>query len=131
MPAGTDLNVYFNKFVSGEGLDDQYLTNAQPLEVDDFDPATGEPKTNSTVISKLRAIGEELCASGRVRRGGAFGPFDGEPYGNLAPEDSQPEKINSLVDSIYDSGTSNNATVGFSVFSEGFRWNHHVYCDGE
>lgn len=131
LPAGTDLNVYFNKFVSGEGLDDQYLTNAQPLEVGDFDPATGEPKTNSTVISKLRAIGEELCASGRVRRGGAFGPFDGEPYGNLAPEDSQPEKINSLVDSIYDSGTSNNATVGFSVFSEGFRWNHHVYCDGE
>ncbi|MCO4752947.1 MAG: hypothetical protein KC478_00625 [Bacteriovoracaceae bacterium] len=128
LPDGTDLNVYFNKFVSGEGLDDQYLTSAQPLDVDDFDPATGEPKTSAEIVTKLKAIGSELCASGTTRRGGAFGPFDGEPYANFEPEDSTPTPVNGLVDSIYDAGESNNQPVGYNEFSKGYKWNHHVYC---
>ena len=128
LPQGTDLNVYFNKFVSGEGLSDEYLTSAQPLSVEDFDAKTGAPKTNSAVLGKLSAIGKELCASGEVTRGGAFGPFQPEPVGNYIPQDSDPVDLNTFVDSVYDNGNINNRNVGYGMFQQGYRWNHHVYC---
>ena len=131
LPTGTDLNVYFNKFVSGEGLSDEYLTNAQPLTVSDFDSKTGEPKLDGAVINKLIAIGNELCEAGATTRGGAYGAFFPEPYSNYEPEGAAIEPIGSILDSPYDNGTNNNRNTGFNVFQEGYRWNHHIYCSEE
>lgn len=132
LPSGADLNVYFNKFVSGEGLSDEYLENAQPLTVDDFDPSTGAPITVGTkasgVLSKLMAIGEEVCASGKTTRGGAIAPYMPEPLANWKPANADIEPIRGIVDSPFDSGNNGNLPAGYSRFQEGFRWNHHIYC---
>ncbi|MEX1099526.1 MAG: hypothetical protein WEB87_03825, partial [Bacteriovoracaceae bacterium] len=128
LPNGANLNVYFNKFVSGEGLSSKYLKNAAPLTVEDFNEETGEPKTNATVVSKLTALGNELCAGRATARGGVLGPFDGEPFGTLAPADSDPAQIYSFVDSPFDISSINDRNVGYDMFKEGYRWNHHVYC---
>lgn len=128
LPQGTDLNVYLNKFVSGEGLSDQNIDS--PLVGDDFHPVTGEPKLDSAVLTKLAAIGKKHCASGATRRGGAFGPFEPEPKGTSGSNSSS-EKVYSIIDSVLDKGNVNNQTVGYDVFNAGFRWNHHVYCEVE
>lgn len=128
LPTGTDLNVYFNKYVSGEGLDGNALSGASPLSFDDFNEQTGAPKTSSAVLSKLSAIGEKVCETGQVTRGGFFGPFDAEPVATYEPTSSQVSEINSFVDSPNDNGQINNRVVGNDVFKEGYRWNHHVYC---
>lgn len=129
LPAGTDLNVYFNKFVSGEGLSSENLSTAQPLVVEDFDEVTGEPKGNTNVIQKLRALGAELCESGVTTTGGGFGPFDPQPTPAFVPANgSGDNKVWGFVDSPSDSGSINNRNVGYDEFSEGYRWNHHVYC---
>jgi hypothetical protein len=137
MPRGTDLNVYFNKFVSSEGVgDDQpgggLTIKGTDAEID-FNPYTGEPKYRGATYDKLVALGGSYCDGGKVATGGAFGAFPPEPFsgsysvvagttGNL--EDSFPL---SIVDSVLDFQTSD-PNVGKVPFDSGFKWNHHYYC---
>jgi hypothetical protein len=75
-------------------------------------------------------MGTAYCASGKVRQGGAFGLFEPEPQGVGT---NRSNRIYNIVDSTNDSGTNSNAastvTTGYKAFMEGFRWNHHLYCD--
>jgi len=128
LPSGTDLMVYFNRFVSNEGFG-----TAQPgggLADADFNDQTGEPLLNSTVNQKITDLGVAYCASGRVRQGGAFGAFEPEPQGS---DTNLSSRIYNIVDSSNDAGVVSNAgrtiPVGYASFTDGFRWNHHLYCD--
>ena len=126
IPDGTNLNVYFNQFVSNEGVGEE-LPQGGLLE-EDFIPETGEPKPTSTVQSKIMAIGESLCAGGTVTRGGALGNFLPEPNNGYFEQEGDFEdgRQYSIVDSFYDSDPDSN--TGASYFLGGFKWNHHIYC---
>ena len=128
LPAGTDLMVYFNSFVSNEGRSPS--SPGGGLVETDFDEQTGEPKLEATVNDKLRLLGRTYCASGKVRQGGAFGSFEVEPQGS---DTTLSDRIYNIVDSTNDIGQNSNAGTteytGHPVFTEGFRWNHHLYCD--
>lgn len=128
LPTGTNLNVYFNKFVSGEGLTFPDDSNVSALSSSDFDAETGEPILSTDVLKKLTSIGEAFCESGKVRRGGAFGSFAAQPFGSLGQVDGG-ANIFSIVDSPTDNGESNDTTNGYTDFYRGYRWNHHIYCD--
>ena len=129
LPAGTDLMVYFNSFVSNEGRgSDQPGGGLQDIH---FDEQTGEPKLESSVNMKISELGVAYCASGKVRQGGAFGLYEPEPQG---PGTNLSSRIYNIVDSENDNGVNSNAgrtiTTGYTAFTEGgFRWNHHLYCD--
>lgn len=157
LPSATDLNVYFNTFVSNEGVGANQpgggLINQQPTvnptapinytsgfyidsEPDvDFNPYTGEPKYRASTYDKLVALGNAYCASAKVVIGGAFGAFGPEPYygytqpvngGNVQDFFGQ---LSSIVDSPIDSSTKNaNGPAGQVPFDNGYRWNHHYYC---
>ncbi|MBC7540782.1 MAG: hypothetical protein H7281_18320 [Bacteriovorax sp.] len=137
MPRGTDLNVYFNKFVSSEGVGDDQPGGGLTIKGTDteldFNAYTGEPKYRGGTYDKLVALGASYCDGGKVATGGAFGAFPPEPFsgsyavvsgasGNL--EDSFPM---SIVDSVLDFQTSD-PNVGKVPFDSGFKWNHHYYC---
>lgn len=129
LPAGTDLHVYFNRFVSNEGLNDDLPSGG--LAATDFNDQTGEPLSTSTVNNKIAAIGASLCnntESTKVRRGGAFGNFTPEPLS----ANSSGQTVYGIVDSQNDVGTltSNGEALnsGYGAFNSGFRWNHHLYC---
>jgi hypothetical protein len=128
LPPGTDLHVYFNRFVSNEGIGSD--KPAGGLVDADFDSQTGEPLLSSAVAEKIRALGQAYCTSGTVRQGGAFGNFVVEPQGNLT---KLTDRIYNLIDSIQDVGQNSNAAstvvTGYPAFSNGFRWNHHLYCN--
>lgn len=128
LPSGTDLMVYFNRYISNEGTGTDQPGGG--LTESDFNTQTGEPVLSATVNEKIRALGEAYCESGRVRQGGAFGSFEPEPQGN---ETNLTSRIYNLVDSARDFGTNANAgktvQMGYRAFTEGFRWNHHLYCD--
>jgi hypothetical protein len=128
LPAGTDLMVYFNSFVSNEGR-----STSSPgggLVETDFDELTGEPKLEASVNDKLRLLGRAYCASGKVRQGGVFGSFEVEPQGQ---DTNLSDRIYNIADSTNDIGQNSNAGsteyTGHPAFTEGFRWNHHLYCD--
>jgi hypothetical protein len=125
LPSGVSLNVYFNKFVSSEGIGSELPGGG--LSESDFNSVTGEIKTNQTTLQKLTTMGKTYCESGKVRRGGIFGRFPGQP----GTTDSG--TVYSIVDSTSDIGESSSAgetvEVGYDVFRAGIRWNHHVYCD--
>ena len=128
IPKGTNLNVYFNKFVSGEGVGADLplggLTANSTTGDDDFNPKTGELKLRSTTYNKLIALGNEYC-DGELVKGGAFGYFTAEPFsGGYMGETKFPL---SIVDSDVDY-EEGDETVGKGVFDLGFRWNHHIYC---
>jgi len=127
LPPATNLNVYFNKFVSSEGTSSS-LDN--PLVESDFDSRTGAPKLSAT--SKLQELAQQFCAPNfEFVRGGAFGPFVAQPRGNLGISGSDEENSPySIVDSQFDIGDNNNSRAGYLEFSNGFRWNHNVYCAG-
>ncbi|MBL7664594.1 MAG: hypothetical protein JNM93_05630 [Bacteriovoracaceae bacterium] len=126
LPDATNLSVYFNRYVSGDGVG-----TTQPgggLVDTDFDIQTGEPLLNTSVFNKLFALGRKYCASGEVRRGGAFGTYAGEPkpYGTPVGDG-----VWSILDSNsdYDDGSDGSGEEkGYDVFMSGYRWNHHVYC---
>lgn len=128
LPSGTDLHVYFNPFVSNEAIGEDKPGGG--LREDDFDPRTGEPIFNTTVNQKIADLGINFCVSGRVRQGGAFGEFEPEPQGG---ETNRSERIYNIIDSSNDNGLLSNAgrtvSVGYTAFTEGFRWNNHFYCD--
>jgi hypothetical protein len=128
LPVGTDLMVYFNRLVSNEGVGTDKPGGG--LVETDFDATTGEPLLNSTVNQKIADLGIAFCESGKVRQGGAFGAFEPEPQGSDTDLSS---RIYGIVDSTRDNGVLSNAgstvTVGYTAFTDGFRWNHHLYCD--
>ncbi len=127
LPSKANLSIYFNRFVSGEGVGSSLPGGG--LSDGDFDANTGEPLMNSSVYNKLVALGNAYCASSTVRRGGAFGQFKGEPklFGNA--DNSSSGGVWSLLDSINDSDTLSIETKGYTDFSEGYKWNHHLYCE--
>jgi hypothetical protein len=128
IPDGANLMVYFNRFVSNEGQGTDQPGGG--LIETDFDNSTGEPLRVASVSDKIRSLGEAYCASGTVRQGGAFGSFEPEPQGT---ETDLTAKIYNIVDSPRDIGQTSNAakTVqsGYAAFMDGFKWNHHLYCD--
>lgn len=128
LPSGTDLMVYFNRFVSNEGVGSDEPGGGL-LEAD-FDQNTGEPLLSAAVNQKISDLGLLYCNSGKVRQGGAFGAFEPEPQG---PDTNLSSRIYNLVDSANDNGVVSNAgrtiNTGYTAFTEGFRWNHHLYCD--
>lgn len=131
LPARTDLNLYFNKFISGEGLEEDIgLSDLTGSE--DFDERTGYPRDLNTVNQKIIALGEKHCASESVRRGAAFGFFTGQPNNGFGNPD---QGVYSIVDSSADYATSSSSgetvEVGAAKFNDGFRWNNHYYCDDE
>jgi hypothetical protein len=128
LPPGTDLMVYFNRFITNEGVGDDKPGGG--LLEGDFDTLTGEPVTVAAVNDKIRALGEAYCASGKVRQGGAFGRYEPEP---VSSETNLTARIYNIVDSARDIGQNPNAgktvETGYNSFMNGFRWNHHLYCD--
>jgi hypothetical protein len=128
LPPGTNLMVYFNRFVSNEGRGTEAPGGG--LVDADFETQTGEPKLSAPVNDKIRALGNTYCASGKVRQGGAFGNFEVEPQGSST---TTSDRIYNIVDSSRDIGQSSNAGTttisGYPAFYDGFRWNHHLYCD--
>lgn len=128
LPAGADIMVYFNRFVSNEGRATDGPGGG--LVDADFNSQTGEPLVTAPVISKLQELGVAHCSTAMVRQGGAFGSFEPEPVG---PDSDLSKRIYNIVDSSRDAGTNANAgqtvSTGYNAFMQGFRWNHHLYCD--
>ena len=127
LPSGTDLMVYFNKFVSNEGAGADKPGGG--LLDGDFDAQTGEPLFSASVNGKLNDLGVAFCKSKKVRQGGAFGLYEPEPQG---ADTNLSSRIYNLVDSPRDNGQNSSAgmtvTTGYAAFQDGFRWNHHLYC---
>ncbi len=143
LPTGTDLNVYFNRFVSGEGID---VDDELKLVDTDFIPETGEPRLDSKVYDKIVALGKKYCATGAIRKGGAFGYYNAgnsssfNSYG--IEDDSCAYRQFQILDNYKDnegtescSGSSGtldeNSRNGYNAFVRGYRWNHHYYCAPE
>ena len=138
LPSKTNLMVYFNRFVSGEG---RYHEDTQPegLIDDDFNPKSGEPKLRESTYDKIKNLGDQYCDNQedvKTRTGGAVGSFLVEPLPpggnvlgnpNLGANDPSLRRYG-IVDSLYDSSIDKNRETGYWPFVEGFRWNHHLYC---
>lgn len=128
LPARTDLMVYFNRYVSNEGQGTDQPGGG--LIEADFNTMTGEPNLTAAVNLKITELGRSYCKSGKVRQGGAFGRFEPEPQGPLTNVSS---RIYNVVDSTRDAGQNSSAgttvTTGYTPFTQGFRWNHHLYCN--
>ena len=126
LPQGTNLNVYFNRFVSGEGHGK--TLPAGGLSDSNFIPETGEPKLNQETLNKLEALGREYCYDKKIRRGAAFGYFYPEPNSGFFEQEQTPDQSRkySIIDSVLDSDTLND--TGTTRFLQGYRWNHHIYC---
>ena len=127
IPPRVNLNVYFNKFVSGEGVGDDLPQGG--LVDEDFIPETGEPKLSAAVVRKLRSLGARFCSSGETVWGGAFGDFFPQPNSGYYRQEGSPEDSvqHSIVDSIDDFEESGRA--GSFLFLAGLKWNrHHLYC---
>jgi hypothetical protein len=128
LPRNANLNVYFNRFVSGEGEG-----TSEPgggLVDTDFVPETGEPKLQQSTYDKLRALGEAYCANGSVRKGSAFGYFTAEPNNGFWQQvntDPEASRYYSIIDSPLDYDP--NSQTGTQEFLSGLRWDHHFYCN--
>lgn len=143
LPKGTDLHVYFNKFVSSEGVGDTQPSGGlilkgkdplNPWDQDiDFNPYTGEPKYRGSTNDKIVALGTVYCDGGKVGTGGAFGNFPPEPFsGSYGLQPGSTGTLESyfplsIVDSVLDFVPSDPG-LGKVSFDSGFRWNHHFYC---
>ncbi|MBL6988670.1 MAG: hypothetical protein ISR65_02790 [Bacteriovoracaceae bacterium] len=127
LPGKTDLNVYFNRFISGEGVGSDQPGGG--LTDDDFIAATGEPKLTTEVYNKIVALGKAYCASGKVRAGAAFGNYLAEPNSGFFYQtgDQSNSYFFSIIDSIRD--VEQNGTNSTAKFLEGYRWSHHYYCE--
>jgi len=128
LPDHTDLNVYFNRFVSGEGQSSSIPGNS--LTDEDYIPWSGEPKQRISTDAKVQALGKDACASGEITRGGAFGKYYPEPYMNSQVSYPNPveeyKTFYNIVDSSFDYDKTTEA--GYNSFGNGYRWNHHWYC---
>lgn len=129
LPSGTDLNVYFNRFVSNEGTNTELPSGG--LLTSEYNDQTGEPLINATVNNKLAAIGNSLCDSTesvKTRRGGAFGNFSPEPLSGTNGTNTVYGIVDSTTDSANLSSGGETTNVGRKAFDDGYRWNHHTYC---
>ena len=127
LPVGTNLHVYFNRFVSNDGRGEDAPGGG--LVDDDFIPETGEPKNIQSVYDKLRALGEAHCENGEVRRGAAFGDYRAQPHDGFYVQfngSQEDQRFYSIVDDPQDS--DEDGENGYYEFLSGFRWNHHIYC---
>lgn len=132
LPRGANINVYFNKFISSEGMDHgDFPDDLEGLVDTDFIPETGEVKLTEAAYTKLANLGAEFCENGSVRNGGAFGFFFGEPFATYVQVGS--------IEASYRYGILDNQNTaidyddlndtGTPVFNAGFKWDHHIYCD--
>ncbi len=139
LPIDTDLNVYFNRFVSNEGIGTNLpgavgLAGLVDSTIDadsDFNMYTGEPKLRASTADKIYALGIAYCDKGKVTTGGAFGKFPPQPNNGTFPANYTPADYpTSIVDSIADDLSSVDLTkyIGKPGFDRGVRWNHHFYC---
>jgi hypothetical protein len=123
LPQGTDLHVYLNRFVSGEGAD--------TFDASDFDDRTGELKPTVEIQNKIRDFGETHCdggdSNGSVMQGGAFGAYAPEPFPTIQPNGSS-FSVMGIVDSQFDNADGAGTPAGYNQFQTGYRWNHHLYC---
>lgn len=131
LPQGADLHVYFNRFVSGDGVGD--FQPGGGLKDTDFIPETGEPNLTKEVTDKIRTMGQAYCSSGNVRYGGSFGYFIAQPNNGYFTQTADPESNSyySIIDSALDyQGDPGDTLSGSGTirFLEGYRWNHHLYC---
>lgn len=130
LPTKTDVSLYFNRFISGEGSGEELEDTGIALTSDDFDPHTGEPLLTEAVFGKLQALAVNFCDSGDWRFGGAFGSFIGQPSGVPQLNNQIFSIVDSGADSDPDGATAKNGTTGagFAAYTSGYRWNHHIYC---
>lgn len=132
LPPRTNVSLYFNRYISGEGIGKELANNDLELNTGDFNPHTGEPLLTTTVTKKLERLARAYCSTGEWRKGAAFGNFIGQPNSSAKNEN----RTYSIVDDYYDQEILKNqdisskgkATMGFRAFSRGYRWNHHIYC---
>ncbi len=124
IPSGTDLNVYFNKFVSSEGIGES-LPGGGLLEKD-FIPETGEPKLTREVTSKIETLGIAYCQGNAIRNGAALGSFYPQPNSGSFNGDPEAGRTYSFIDSPLDYDPDRD--TGTILFNQGYRWGHHVYC---
>lgn len=129
LPSGTDLNVYFNKFVSNEGVGESLplggLITAATQEADvDFNKFTGEPKNRPATLQKILELGKMYCQGAVVRNGGAFANFESEPFSGYNSYENENDLVHpvSIIDSLNDKNYDQYS------FDSGYRWNHHYYC---
>lgn len=136
LPAGANLNVYFNRFITSDGVGPNQPAGG--FEDTDFDPFTGEVNLNVGSYTILREMGIRYCSNQAVITGGAFGEF------NNTPEDgNDPNATSAPIFGILDEGTDIQPTItpttgvptpnpnverGAIQFANGFKWNHHFYC---
>ena len=129
LPQGTNLSVYFNRFVSSEGVGEDQPGGGFVDE--DFVPETGEPKLTGGVFTKLEALGKAYCQNETVRRGAAFGNFHGQPnngfYANGTQDNDTTNRRYGIVDNLEDYDADNDS--GYDPYLDGFKWDHHVYCE--
>ncbi len=138
LPKGTNLNVYFNRFVSNEGEGEEKPGGG--LAINDFIPETGEIKLKTSSYEKLRQLGAAYCESGSTTRGGLFGFYQGSPnLGFVLGENEAHSTKNlrySLADEVKDyddensngnNGNEGNKSGGL-FFQTGLHWDHHIYC---
>lgn len=122
LPTGLDLHVYFNRFVSSEGVGAEE-PNGGLLDTD-FIPQTGEPKMEAGVYDKLAALGTQYCESGTTRLGGIIGDYNPQPNNGFYL--SAVTTWLTFADSIVDGNSSQK--TGAYYYNQGYRWNHHLYC---
>jgi len=138
LPLGADLNVYFNRFVSSEGVGDDEPGGG--LNDQDFIPETGELAWSDKAYDKIVALGEAYCQTKKVRPGAAFGNYYGEPnilsfITAVNPDSIDPLLSNrrfSMVDGPKDGdGGTGSFPTGYNPFLAGYHWNHHYYCTSQ
>ena len=127
LPTGANLHVYFNRFVSNDGRGEEQPGGG--LVDEDFIPETGEPKNEQEVYNKLWDLGEAYCQNGSVRKGGAFGEYRAQPNDGFYVQLNQSEEAQKYPSIVDDPNDWDDHDNGYSPFLEGFRWNHHIYCN--
>lgn len=137
LPTGTNLMVYFNKYVSSESAIEEYDTGALDEDLalldSEFEP-NGFPKQDASVRGKLEEIGRKFCESQGTREGVAFANYIPEPNRNGTFQQDPGEAFRefySIIDSPNDIASVNGSFDGsyYNAFTtQNFKWNHHIYC---
>ena len=138
LQTGTNLNVYFNRFISSEGVGEDQPGGG--FIDDDFVSETGEVKLQDESYDKLIAMGVQYCENGSltagqnesrdpIRRGAILGYYEAEPKGIVPYQTNGPQNSYfSFVDSRWDRQLLGNVPTGRAQYVRGLRWNHHYYC---